>query len=1166
MSNFVINADPAMTRFLVGQTTIFRDCPIYIVDVGSRDGFNVEWKVFGDCLHVYCFEPDETECARLNAGAGPNIRYLPAALAAQAGDAVLYEAKLNYSTSLYKTDMTYFSRLLNRDNGIIVGQHSIRVFTLDEVLRTHGVDTIDFIKLDAEGAELDILKGAPNILSSPHLAGILSEIRFQREINHSPIFSDLDAFLRPHGFHLYDLQFHHQSRRVLPYPGLQDYRLPSGEKFFAYTTHGQIMDGDALYFRDLLTPINAERRQALSAAQILKYAAFYELYSLGDCAAELLIENQSALNGTVDVGHLLELLTPPIDGKRLGYDEYRRAYFETQSVDSYRATPSQRPLFEGKANHDGQPLVSIVMFCRNGAASIQRSIHSVLNQSYPKIEFIIQDGASTDGTVEILKSYGDRIDFVSAPDDGTNDGFWRALLRCNGEIIGTCLSDEELLPDAVARVVAEFQSNAAIAAITGDAYLSDLSGNITGKFDGSEFNFLGYLLGDYCPNFSASFFRSQALLNSGMFDERWKEGKLDSVEFEIWCRLGTEQRIKYIPETFSKYGIHPGQMSHRLDRIIGELASRTLILDRYLFGTGKFFGANPELRDAIIHRQHEIIINHLDWNGKPDEAKAVGKQLANVMSASSLRALRHGDEKIVLSKGSVAALRALVPRQLRARIPLKVKLAMHDGLVRPFGAARRISRKLKAAKERVKNIVSPPPPVVEDTGPKLSDWEKQRGQFYHDIAVRFRDRGQIEPAWLAWKHAQPLNNIYIDSMALQAKIKSPESTDAQLLELQHEWAAKFATPLPGKPPATFKRKAPGQKPVIGYHCGFWHVNTGRSQALPLIAAHDRSNFKIIGYAPSEEAEDVRRHFDEFHVTGHLSNGDFVDLVRSHQVDVFVEMTGLSFPHRLAAAAVRCAPVQATYLNHTGTVGIENIDYVIGDEIATPVVCDPHYSETIYRLPRCFFSFSYNEDELPAVAPPPMIANGYVTYGCFGGGDKLNSEILKVWADLLRHSEKSRLILQNPSMSSIANQEFIRKQFQWLGVDTSRITLLPGADRSTILRNYSMVDISLDTFPYCGGNTIAESVWQGVPVVSYKGDRFSSAYGASLFHACGLADLVADNFDAYVRLADQLGHDKERLLFLRQNLRRLARENGLGDPQGLARSLEAAYVDMLRQKA
>src|SRR6185503_16204746 len=118
-------------------------------------------------------------------------------------------------------------------------------------------------------------------------------------------------------------------------------------------------------------------------------------------------------------------------------------------------------------------LVSIFMFVRNGALSIRRAVDSVLSQTYGNIEFVIQDAVSTDGTLEILKSYGDRIKLVSEPDDGAHEGLWRGLTRCTGDFVGSCLSDEELVPDAVERAVAAFNANPDVGAITGDALLTD---------------------------------------------------------------------------------------------------------------------------------------------------------------------------------------------------------------------------------------------------------------------------------------------------------------------------------------------------------------------------------------------------------------------------------------------------------------------------------------------------------------------------------------------------------------------------------------------------------------------------------------------------------------------------------------------------------------------
>ena len=328
MTTITINHNPQMTRHLAQQTTVFRDDPVTVVDVGARWGFNSEWQAFGEHLRVFCFEADADECRRLNERAPSGVKYLPYAVGRAEGAASFYVNRVGASSGIYKTNMDYFSRLLNRDNGVVVSESQVTLVTLRNALREFGVGHIDFIKLDVEGAELDVLAGGQDYLKDGRLLGVLSEIRFQEEINGSPTFSELDQFLRGFGLRLFDLQFHHQSRHVLPYPGLSDYRTPQGERFFAYTDRGQIMDGDALYFRDLMVPANQQHRAAASVAQLLKAAAFLEIYSFNDCAAELIVLHRDKLQPAVDCDRLLDLLVPEVDGMRMGYDDYLRRYFD----------------------------------------------------------------------------------------------------------------------------------------------------------------------------------------------------------------------------------------------------------------------------------------------------------------------------------------------------------------------------------------------------------------------------------------------------------------------------------------------------------------------------------------------------------------------------------------------------------------------------------------------------------------------------------------------------------------------------------------------------------------------------------------------------------------------------------------------------------------------
>src|SRR6185503_13219469 len=112
-----------------------------------------------------------------------------------------------------------------------------------------------------------------------------------------------------------------------------------------------------------------------------------------------------------------------------------------------------------------------------------------------------------------------------------------------------------------------------------------------------------------------------------------------------------------------------------------------------------------------------------------------------------------------------------------------------------------------------------------------------------------------------------------------------------------------------------------------------------------------------------------------------------------------ELSGFTPGHRMVAMGHRIAPIQISYLNHLGSTHIPNVDYVIGDDIATPTNAadEPYYREKIYRLPRCFFCFDYRASDEPLPTAPPSVKNGFVTFGYFGGGSKLNIRVIEVWA-------------------------------------------------------------------------------------------------------------------------------------------------------------------------
>ena len=132
-----------------------------------------------------------------------------------------------------------------------------------------------------------------------------------------------------------------------------------------------------------------------------------------------------------------------------------------------------------KKSEKGKPLVSIITVVRNGEKYLEQTIQSVLNQTYENIEYIIIDGASTDGTLNIIRKYDDQIAYwMSEPDGGIYDAMNKGIGLSSGEIIGIINSDDWYKEDAVSKVIVEFRKLPNISIFHGDMGRYALSGEL----------------------------------------------------------------------------------------------------------------------------------------------------------------------------------------------------------------------------------------------------------------------------------------------------------------------------------------------------------------------------------------------------------------------------------------------------------------------------------------------------------------------------------------------------------------------------------------------------------------------------------------------------------------------------------------------------------------
>jgi predicted O-linked N-acetylglucosamine transferase (SPINDLY family) len=259
--------------------------------------------------------------------------------------------------------------------------------------------------------------------------------------------------------------------------------------------------------------------------------------------------------------------------------------------------------------------------------------------------------------------------------------------------------------------------------------------------------------------------------------------------------------------------------------------------------------------------------------------------------------------------------------------------------------------------------------------------------------------------------------------------------------------------------------------------------------------------------------------------------------------------------------MRPAPVVVGWFNMYATTGMSCYDYLIGDDQAIPPEEEKFYCEKIVRVPGSYLTFEVTYP-VPPVVNSPHLANGAITFGCLASQYKITDEVIGAWSRILRQVPNGSLILKNGALGSLGVRQFVHGLFERHQVSPNRVRLEGPSDHYQFLEAYGKIDIALDTFPYNGGTTTAEAIWQGVPVVTFSGDRWASRTSASILRSAALGDLVGQGLEEYIWLAIGLANSPHRLRDLRRNMRSRLRDSPVCDTQSFARNMERLYTQML----
>jgi protein O-GlcNAc transferase len=372
-------------------------------------------------------------------------------------------------------------------------------------------------------------------------------------------------------------------------------------------------------------------------------------------------------------------------------------------------------------------------------------------------------------------------------------------------------------------------------------------------------------------------------------------------------------------------------------------------------------------------------------------------------------------------------------------------------------------------------------------------------------------------------------------------------------------------------PQPFKSARDPDRPLrVGYVSADYRTHSVAYFLGPLLAAHDPAQFEIACYsampATREDAVTARIKATAalWRNIAALDDPAFRRQVLADRIDILVDLSGHFDCSRLAAFAVKPAPVTVTWLGYPATTGLPTMDWRITDAIADPPGAEAFHTEKLMRLDGGFLCYG-PPPNAPEVVRPPVVTTGTVTFGSFNNQMKLNAAVIEAWSRLLKSVPSARLLIKSEQLDDEGVADRIRSGFAAEGVDPSRIALRPWiAETRDHLAAYGEVDIALDPFPYNGTTTTCEALWMGVPVVTLVGDRHSARVGLDLLTRVGLERFAAPDTDSYIRVAAALAHDSGTLSMLRSGLREHIACSPLCDAARFAREFETALRAAWRQ--
>jgi predicted O-linked N-acetylglucosamine transferase (SPINDLY family) len=341
-------------------------------------------------------------------------------------------------------------------------------------------------------------------------------------------------------------------------------------------------------------------------------------------------------------------------------------------------------------------------------------------------------------------------------------------------------------------------------------------------------------------------------------------------------------------------------------------------------------------------------------------------------------------------------------------------------------------------------------------------------------------------------------------------------------------------------PNLVENQAPYQheKLRIGYLSSDFRTHAVSLLTVELFELHNRDKFEIYGFCftpPDDSAlrERVVNAMDHFISVYDMSDEEAAKCIHANEIDLLVDLQGLTSGVRPNILAYRPAPVQVTYLGFPGTTALPNIDYVIGDEFLIPPELVPYFSETPLYMPHVF---QVSDRKRPVGVKPTRescnLPDDAFVFCSFNNNYKITEDMFACWMRILKRVPESVLWLL--ADNEWAHDNMVKSALAH-GIEKERLIFASRVTPADYLARYRVADVFLDCTPFNGGTTANDALFMGLPILTLSGKTFASRMAGSLLHSLGLNELITYTFDDYEEKAVALAADRAQVANLRLSI-------------------------------